>query len=75
MGWSDIREKTVHTSKIQSKFQFWGKRYINSRILCDMVQNYGVGTIAIGNGTGCRETQELVSYAIEAGRFNPVKVR
>jgi uncharacterized protein len=35
----------------------------------DLVAKYGVGVVAIGNGTACRETEELVAEVIAEGTY------
>jgi len=45
------------------------------RKLVELVRKYTVTTIAIGNGTACRETEGLVSALITAGKFSPQSVQ
>ena len=42
--------------------------------LQNLVVEHGIDTIAIGNGTACRETECLVDKAIQSGQFYPNKV-
>ena len=42
--------------------------------LQNLVCKHEVETIAIGNGTACRETENLVDAAIQSGQFYPLKV-
>jgi len=43
--------------------------------LVEMVKKHSVNTIAIGNGTACRETEGLVSALITRGKFSPLQVQ
>jgi len=45
------------------------------RQLVELVRKYSVTTIAIGNGTACRETEGLVAALISGGKFSPQKVQ
>merc|ERR1719431_490345 len=45
------------------------------RQLVELVRKYSVTTIAIGNGTACRETEGLVAALISGGKFSPQKVK
>ena len=38
--------------------------------LCKAVNDHGVGVVAIGNGTACRETEALVAELIQGGLFS-----
>merc|ERR1719431_558468 len=44
------------------------------RQLVELVRKYSVTTIAIGNGTACRETEGLVAALISSGSFSPLCV-
>eukprot|EP00092_Neocalanus_flemingeri_P032376 GFUD01035199.1.p1 GENE.GFUD01035199.1~~GFUD01035199.1.p1 ORF type:complete len:863 (-),score=296.98 GFUD01035199.1:64-2652(-) len=43
--------------------------------LIELVRKHSVTTIAIGNGTACRETEGLVSALISSGNFSPQSVQ
>jgi len=43
--------------------------------LVELVKKYSVSTIAIGNGTACRETECLVAALISSGKFHPQQVQ
>ncbi|MDX2037268.1 MAG: Tex-like N-terminal domain-containing protein [Isosphaeraceae bacterium] len=43
------------------------RRYESKQFLKDLVGKHGVGVVAIGNGTACRETEELVAEIIAEG--------
>ena len=45
------------------------------RQLVELVKKHSVTTIAIGNGTACRETEGLVAALISCGKFSPQKVQ
>ena len=42
--------------------------------LCAAVNGHGVGVLAIGNGTACRETEALVAELIREGKFSGDKI-
>ncbi len=45
------------------------RRHEAKQVLKDMVGKHKVGVVAIGNGTACRETEELVAEIISEGTF------
>ncbi|XP_014670466.1 PREDICTED: S1 RNA-binding domain-containing protein 1-like [Priapulus caudatus] len=42
--------------------------------LVNIVKNYNVDVVAVGNGTACRETEEHLSRLIQAGAFRPLDI-
>jgi len=40
------------------------KRQLAQQKILDLIQTHGVGLLVIGNGTGCRETEEVVSQVL-----------
>jgi len=65
----------IETAVIYPRFQNPNSDEPAIRKLSELVVDHHVDTIAIGNGTGCRETQSLVSHAIETRRFGELVVR
>ena len=45
------------------------RRHEAKQVLKDLVGKHKVGVVAIGNGTACRETEELVAEIISEGTF------
>ena len=44
------------------------------RKLTELCRSHGVSTVAIGNGTACRETEALVAELIREGKFSGDKI-
>jgi len=65
----------LDTAVIHPRFKDPGQDGSAIRELTRLVKDNSAETLAIGNGTGCRETQQLVSWAIRSGTFKPNNVR
>src|SRR5262249_41172319 len=56
-----LEQTTVHPHQPQNR------RYEAKQALKDLVAKHQVGVVAIGNGTACRETEELIAEIITEG--------
>ena len=56
-----VAQTVIHPHQPQNR------RYEAKQTIKDLVGKHGVGVVAIGNGTACRETEELVAEVIAEG--------
>ncbi len=56
-----LEQTTIHPHQPQNR------RHEAKQVLKDLVGKHQVGVVAIGNGTACRETEELVAEIISEG--------
>lgn len=66
----------LHTCVIYPDFRRGGQvlTFKDSETMRESVRKHSVTVLAIGNGTACRETEQMVVEMIEKGKFGSSKV-